>query len=284
MQGPGGLMSEENEYALGMNMAIPILFLMAQTEDRGWLRKCFRIAAFGCAATVIFTYSRSGLLGLIMVCGLLAFYSRRRVLAGVALALAGIVFLIVAPEGAIERYKTIPTATQNDPSAMQRIQMWETAILMAKAHPYFGVGPRNFEQSVPKFSGYEPRAPHNAFMSLMAESGIPSCLLFIAIVLTASTVSWLNWRRLRNHPESRTLANYCLIVHITLIVYLVPNFFINRQDFDLMYHLVGLSAGMNLVVRRVIAERLTQTASAVTAAESWPSEGVLQPAEMAGSQ
>jgi hypothetical protein len=32
-------------------------------------------------------------------------------------------------------------------------------------------------------------------------------------------------------------------------VYLVPNFFINRQDFDLMYHLVGLSAGMDMVVK-----------------------------------
>lgn len=286
MQGPGGMMSEENEYALGLNMAIPILFWMAQVEERRWLRNCLRVAALGCATTVIFTYSRSGLLGLILVCGLLLFYSKRRFLAPAALALAGMIFLIVAPEGAIERYKTIPTASQKDPSAMQRIEMWETALLMTKAHPFFGVGPRNFELSVPKYSTFEPRAPHNAFMALMAESGIPSCLLFIAIVLTASGASWLNWRRLRHDPANRPLATYCLIVHATLLVYLVPNLFINRQDFDLMYHLVGLSAGMSLVVKRVIAERLAQgQLPAPAAAEgAWTGAELLHPAEVAGGQ
>lgn len=282
MQGPGGLMSEENEYALGMNMAIPILYLLSQVEDRGWLRKGFKIAALACAIVVVFTYSRSGLLGLIMVCTLLALYSRRKLIVPIVLVLAVVIFLLVAPEGAIERYKTIPNASETDPSAIGRIQMWETAILMTKAHPFFGVGPRNFERSVPQFSEFEPRAPHNAFMALMAESGIPSCLLFIAIVLSASMVSWLNWRRLRGDPDSRTLATYCLIVHITLLVYLVPNLFINRQDFDLMYHLVGLSAGMNFVVREAIAKRLAQEETGPVLAASF--DGGTLPSEMAGAQ
>jgi probable O-glycosylation ligase (exosortase A-associated) len=283
MQGPGGLMSEENEYALGMNMAIPILFSLSQVEERAWLRRCYKLAAGACAAVVVFTYSRSGLLGLIVVCGLLALYSKRKLLAPAALAVAAAIFLFVAPEGAIERYKTIPTASETDPSAIGRLQMWETAILMTKAHPFFGVGPRNFELSVPKYSGYEPRAPHNAFMALMAESGVPSCLLFILIVLSASTISWLNWRRLRGDPANRTLSTYCLIVHITLLVYLVPNLFINRQDFDLMYHLVGLSAGMNLVVRRVISERLASQRASITL-EAWTNPASLPPAEMVGGR
>lgn len=283
MQGPGGLMSEENEYALGMNMAIPVLFLLSQVEERTWLRRCYKLAAVSCAAVVVFTYSRSGLLGLIVVCGLLALYSKRKLLVPVALVLAGMIFLMVAPEGAIERYKTIPTASETDPSAIGRLQMWETALLMTKAHPFFGVGPRNFEMSVPKFSGYEPRAPHNAFMALMAESGVPSCVLFILIVLSASTVSWLNWRRLRGDTENRPLSTYSLIVHITLVVYLVPNLFINRQDFDLMYHLVGLSAGMNLVVRQVIAERLTSQRASATV-EPWTNSASLRPAEIAGGR
>jgi len=39
-----------------------------------------------------------------------------------------------------------------------------------------------------------------------------------------------------------------------LLVYLVPNFFINRQDFDMMYHLVGLSAGMSMVVKQRLSD------------------------------
>src|SRR5215475_5936331 len=67
MQGPGGLMSEENEYALGLNMAIPILFWMSSLQPRWWMRRGFQIAALGCATTVVFTRSRSGFLGLMVV-------------------------------------------------------------------------------------------------------------------------------------------------------------------------------------------------------------------------
>ena len=257
IQGPGGLMSEENEYALGMNMAIPILYWLGSLEQRHWVKRLYQFAAFACAVTVIFTRSRSGFLGLLMVCLLIAMHSRRKFLAPLGLAIAAILFLAFAPDASIERYKSIPTATQTDASAIGRIQAWETAVEMAKAHPIFGVGLRNFELAFLDYSSYEPRAPHNAFMALMAESGIPSCLLFAALVLSASGACWANWRRLRGRPNSHPLATYCLIVHATLLVYLVPNFFINRQDFDLMYHLVGLSAGMSLVVRRKLkAERV----------------------------
>ncbi len=254
IQGPGGLMAEENEYALGMNMAIPILYWLASVEEGRWLRNFFRAAAFACGITVLFTRSRSGLLGLITVCLLIAVYSRRKLLAPVLLAIFVALFTLFAPEAAIERYKTIPTASETDPSAIGRIQAWETAIQMAKAHPFFGVGLRNFEITFPNYSDFEPRAPHNAFIALTAESGIPSSILFILLVLGASGSAWAGRRRLRFDPASRRLATYCLIVHVTLLVYIVPNFFINRQDFDLMYHLVGLSAGMSVAVSRRLAE------------------------------
>jgi O-antigen ligase len=129
------------------------------------------------------------------------------------------------------------------------------------------VGLRNFEVTFLDYSSLEPRAPHNAFMALTAESGIPSCLFFIGLLLSASGACWRNWRRLRHSPENRPLATYCLIVHVTLLVYLVPNFFINRQDFDLMYHLVGLSAGMSMVVRqRLSASRAVMPAPSFEAA------------------
>ncbi len=262
VQGPGGLMAEENEYALGMNMAVPILYWLGTLEDRRWARRLYQLAAVACAVSVIFTRSRSGFLGLITVCLLIAVHSRRKVLASLGLATVVVLFLTFAPDASMERYKSIPTATQTDASAIGRIEAWETAMEMVKAHPVFGVGLRNFEVTFLNYSNFEPRAPHNAFVALMAESGIPSCLLFAALVLGASGTCWLNWRRLRHSPEHRVLATCCLIVHVTLLVYLVPNFFINRQDFDLMYHLVGVSAGMNVVVRRALsAPATTETES-----------------------
>jgi len=276
MRGPGGMMSEENEYALGMNMAIPLLYWMASIEHGRWMRWFFRAGAIACAATVVFTRSRSGFLGLLIVCLLIGLRSRRKLLVPIGFAVLSILFLAFAPSAAINRYKTIPTATEDDPSAIGRIQMWETAVKMMEAHPVFGVGLKNFEASVPRYTSYEPRAPHNAFIALLAESGIPSCLLFLALVFGASGSCWLNWKRLRHDPGSQELATYCLIVHTMLLVYLVPNFFINRQDFDLMYHLVGLSAGISMVARQRIFQAAAEASAAPEVEPGW----AIQPDEV----
>ena len=63
------------------------------------------------------------------------------------------------------------------------------------------------------------------------------------------------FRRLRYESSTHTIATYALILHATLLVYLVPNLFINRQDLDLMYHLIGLSSGLTLVMQRAWLRR-----------------------------
>jgi probable O-glycosylation ligase (exosortase A-associated) len=255
MLGPGGVSGEENEYALALNMAIPILLGLARLQPRYWPRWVLRGAALGCGITVIGTHSRSGLLGLALGALLLTFYSKRKVAGIAALALALVLFFKFAPSAAMERYQTIPNAAETDPSAMGRLQAWETALRMVKAHPFFGVGPLNFEETFPQYSDYPPRAPHNAFMSLLAESGIPACLLFVSIVGSTIVRMWWLRQKLQAYPENVELATYCLILQMTLMVYIVPNLFISRQNSDLMWHLVGVSSGLAWVAKRRLSEQ-----------------------------
>ena len=191
MQGPGGLMADENEYALGLNLAIPILFWLAATEDRRWRCWIFRAMAVACGITVVGTRSRSGFLGLLLAAILLVAYSRRKVVGLVGLGLASLIFFVVVPQAAMERYQGIPTADEQDASAMARIQMWHAGARMIRANPVTGVGLRNFELAVPRFSSAQPRAPHNAYVALAAEAGIPACLLFLALIFGAM------WRMFR---------------------------------------------------------------------------------------
>jgi putative inorganic carbon (hco3(-)) transporter len=261
MQGPGGLVADENEYALVLDMAMPILFWLAATEDRRWLRWVFRGMAVGCGVTVIGTRSRSGFLGLLLATFLLVFYSRRKMAGLVGLGLACLMSFVIVPHAAVERYQSIPTADEQDASAISRLQMWRAAAGMVKANPITGVGLRNFESAVPRFSSAQPRAPHNAFVALAAEAGIPACLLFIGLIFSAIwRMFWLRRRLLRDSGDWR-LASYCLILQISLTVYLVPNLFINRQDLDLMYHLIGVSAGLAMVAHRRLAQRSEEASS-----------------------
>lgn len=262
MMGPGGVEGEENEYALALNVAIPILFGLARSEPRTWLRWVLKGMAVGCAITVVGTRSRSGFLGLALAALLLTLYSKRRLVGVFFLATAIILFVNFAPSASMSRYQTIPTAAEDDASAIGRLQAWETALLMIKAHPFFGIGPLQFEINFPKYTNFRPRACHNAFLDLGAEEGIPSCLLFIAIIGgTILSMSRLR-RRLRRFPGNENWSAYCLLIQQAITVYIVPNMFISRQNEDLMWHVIGVSAGLAALVRRRLAIQYQQADAA----------------------
>ncbi len=269
-QGVGGVMKEQNEFALALNMVIPILIVLSGMEHRSWVRWGFRAAALSCAIAVVGTYSRSGVLGLALAVFLLTWYSNRKVLGFGAMGLGLVALLAFGPSKALDRYKTISTAfsgavkqaatskvsAEVDLSAQGRLEAWQTGLKMMKAHPFFGVGPMNFFGEFPRYSPqYHSRAPHNAFVALGAESGIPSALLFGAFVTLAIFDMWWTRRRIRGVPELSELAKYCLLLQMTFTVYLVPNQFINRQNQDLMYHLLGVSVGLSALVKAEVSAR-----------------------------
>ncbi len=253
MMGPGGVEGEENEYALALNVAIPILFGLARAERRAWARWILKGMAVGCAITVVGTRSRSGFLGLALAALLLTLYSKRRAVGVVVLALASVLFMKYAPSASMSRYESIPTAAEDDASAIGRLQAWETALLMMRAHPVFGIGPLQFEINFSKYTDYPPRACHNAFLDLGAEEGIPACLLFVAIIGSTIFGMWRARTRLKRFGGKEDLVTYCLIIQQAATVYIVPNLFISRQNEDLMWHLIGVSAGLAALVRRRLA-------------------------------
>jgi probable O-glycosylation ligase (exosortase A-associated) len=254
MKGPGGMMSEQNEYALALNMGIPLLVWLAKDEERWWVRILFRGMAAGCAVVVIGTRSRSGLLGLLMAGIVLVAFSKHKIVLTVLGTACVFSLLLFGPQGALDRYKTIPTAAQDDASAIGRLQAWSAAIKMTKAHPIRGVGLRNFLYVFPQYSKDPPRVTHNAIFDLLSETGIPGCLIFLTMLATAIGEMFLLWLRTRAHPELEHLTTFCQIVFGVLVVYLVPNMFINRQDFDLMYQMIAVEAGLAILVQQKLAE------------------------------
>jgi len=253
MVGPGGMMAEANEYALALNMGIPILLLLTKEQSNRWIRLAFQVMAAGSALAVIGTRSRSGLCGLITVGVIMTAFSKRRLLLAVGLVLAVVTLLLFGPQGALDRYRTIPTATESDASVIGRLQAWSAAIKMTKDHPMFGVGPRNFMLAFPQYSKDTPRVTHNVVFEMLSETGIPGCFLFLSMIFATIGRMLLLWLRTRRDPDTEHLGTYCQIVMATLIVYLVPNMFINRQDFDLMYQLIAIGAGLAVVAQRRLA-------------------------------
>src|SRR5436305_1088726 len=147
-QGPGGMMADNNTYALGLNMTVPLLVGIALAERSKILRWTAGVMTFLCILTVLFTFSRGGLLTLCTVGALLIWRSERRLVATSVLLLGFLTFFLVSSpklrEDYFARAQSIG-AYEDDNSAQGRLMAWRNSLQVFREHPVFGVGPNNME-------------------------------------------------------------------------------------------------------------------------------------------
>lgn len=261
LQGPGGMMLDNNDLCLGLAMGMPFTFFLRQTAEKRWLRRGLMIAfALTCIA-VICTLSRGGFLTMCLVCLLIFNKLKKSILPWlVAALLAGIVPFLL-PSDFKERLETLKDPTQEE-SAAGRLYAWQVGLRMVAAHPFFGVG---FEGFLSNFRRYDPitvrrkdgvksvRVAHNTYLQVWAELGTVALVCFMGMLL--SSLLWL--RKTRNEVRRRGgpqwLVDYADMIEISLLAFMFGANFLNRAHFDLMYTLVAMTACLRFVARDELA-------------------------------
>lgn len=245
--GPGGFMNDNNTFALGLNVALPILVGIALTDPDRRVRMVSSAMAFLCTLTILFTFSRGGFLTLCIVGAMLVWRSRHKLLAGGLVAVAIAVFFVVSADSLTEEYveRTQSIASyEEDGSAMGRIHAWQTAWRVFLDYPMFGVGPENMTVV---FRSYSPapdrfRVTHNSYLQMLAECGLPALVLFVA----ALAVTMLRLSRLRKGATEPWVAVNAHMLQVSLIAYMTGSLFLNMAYFELVYHLIGISVSLGL--------------------------------------
>ena len=251
-QGPGGLMADNNTFALGLNMVVPLLVGIALAERGKLLRWLAAGMAFLCVVTILFTFSRGGLLTLGAVGALLIWRSHRRLAATVVLLL-GIVgfFLFSSPQLRQDYYARVQSigAYEEDNSAQVRLMAWRDSLRVFREHPLLGVGPNNLETVFPTYSDgiHRFHVTHNAYLELLAECGWPSLVLFLLLL----GVTLYRLERLRRFPSAPWVGIYAQMIQISIVAYMTGSLFLNMAYFDLIYHLVGISVSLELAAGAV---------------------------------
>lgn len=259
--GPGGFMSDNNSFALVLNMTLPLLVGIAMVEKQ----KILRFTAIGMAVlsllTIFFTFSRGGFLTLALVAPLLVWRSKHR-LAVMAILAIGFSVLFYTSSGAfkedyVERATSI-TEFEADGSARGRLNAWETAWGVIQDYPVFGVGPNNFQVVFRRYSP-EPdrfRVAHNAYLQIASESGVPALLLFLAAIgVTLWRLQRLRAYLVRDLGPVRTAEVawaevYARMLQISVLAYMVGSMFLNTAYTELIYTLIGLSVALEVVARK----------------------------------
>jgi putative inorganic carbon (HCO3(-)) transporter len=204
-----GTFTHPNQLAFFLILTIPIAIALI---GRGSNAQRVVAAIAACIATpaLLLTFSRSGIIGLV-VCFLvlLAWPGFRR---AAIVAVVGIMMFSIPNLDAIARNKEISVLAQRlgtvttaeGRSQNPRWRIYQTALQMVPGNPYLGVGARNFPTVSPRYGlrtaqGLPFLHAHNVFLTVVAETGLPGLVFFIGFV---AAVAHASLQGLRRHGEA----------------------------------------------------------------------------------
>ncbi len=246
--GPGGMLADNNDYALALVMSIPMLFHLGLTEKNETLRKVFHYSIPLTIITIALTHSRGGMLSLVGACGVLIWRSKNRVAGFTAAGLFGLTILLFGPTNLKSRLSTLQNV-EEDSSAKARFRSWAAASRMAVGNPVLGVGLNKFRQS---YMTYQPNptaqerrgenifVAHNSYLQIWAETGSISLLIYLYLIYRSFRTCWKMRKLAKKRYYSSWIINYATMFEASLAAFCIGSTFLNRAHFDLVYHFFAI--------------------------------------------
>ena len=245
LRGPGGMMEDNNDFALALVMNVPLLWYMGLAERaRPLVKRGTQIAVFLTVITIVLTHSRGAFLALTATALWMSWRSGQLFKAFGFLALLAALFPLVAPQEVLDRLSTIGDTRES--SANARLVAWATAFKMIGTYPALGVGMRNFQTRFLEFSVLPPSpnqttyVAHNSYLQIWAESGTPAFLVYMALLVSVFFACRKVFAIGRSRPDLAWAMHYARMMEATTVGFMVGAFFLNRGHFDLIYHWLAL--------------------------------------------
>ena len=249
---------DANDFATLAVTALPLGLYFVHAGRRPRARVLGAVALAVLTVTFVRSGSRGGFVALVAMGGFIvlrytAVALRRRLF---FLGLVGLVLLVTASDAYWQQMGTILSDNDyNHTEESGRLQIWSRGIGYMLQHPLLGVGPNNFGAAEGTLSPFAARqqfgfgvrwnAPHNSFIQVGAELGVPGLVFFLAVIASAFTAL----RRPSRHdvlaedrPGSRPELTQA--VTASLIGFVVGAFFLTLAYSEMLYTLVALAAGL----------------------------------------
>lgn len=231
---------DANNLALTLVSAIPFSIALFKIEKNIISKAILGLSTAIILFTVPLTFSRGGLLALIVVLFLLVSrIQKKRYAIFILLLFVGLSVLIL-PTAVWER-ASMTSLSSMDASIQMRTRLLRGGLAMFLDHPIFGVGIGNFIVHSYHYSGVLPPSyAHNMFLHVAAELGILGLFFFAALL-------WITWRMLRQVQKATSGETQPFLffasqgIEISLIGFCVATFFLSQQFNKMLWILIALS-------------------------------------------
>lgn len=191
----------------GFAMSVFFICIAFVSELSGKERWRYGVGATLSFLAVVGTFARSIWLSFGAVIPLFAFKKSRKLGVIVTVTLFGLVILgIMAVPTLYDRALSIVDVSQNE----TRLNLWTSAITMAKEHPVVGVGQDNWDYFFEQYrveGGYYDTIvhPHNDYLTALVSGGVPGLATFVAMWVITLVVGFQTVRR-STDPNIRAIA------------------------------------------------------------------------------
>lgn len=203
-----------NEISLLLNSALALALFSARGSS-GYVRLALAACSVILAATVLFTFSRGGMLGLLVI--LIAFLLHsKNTRSAIAVMLMAACAVALLPGAVIERASTgVTTGDYGAISAGRADQIWPQVIPVIFDAPLVGGGLKSILWSPPVRSGVLSVAhPHNAYLSLLMDMGLFGFILVMAFFAWA----WMQMRRASRDADDSFYQHFFAGASVTLLL------------------------------------------------------------------
>ena len=255
LRGPGGMLEDNNDFALALVMNIPLLFYLGRIEQKLWLRRACDVGVILTLITILLTHSRGGFLAATATLLLMAWRSGKLLQAGLTLGGGALMFALFVPTHVLERIASIGEGGAES-SAGARLRAWKAALGMIEDHPVFGVGMRNFRDYYPVYAeGFDPTSQvsyvaHNSYLQVWAENGTIAFALYLTLLASMFVAAARLRATARLRPDLQWVGVYARMFETMTFGFMVGAVFLNRGHFDLTHHLFSLMTCLVFIARR----------------------------------
>jgi O-antigen ligase len=204
-RGPGALLGDENDLALGCATAFPFAFYGFErlSGARRWLSG---VVGGLLVVAIVVSFSRGGFVALAAAALFCWLASRHKLRGLIAVALAAVLLVTAAPETGrtgesyVERLRTMFNTAEG--TAESRQFLWTTAWNMWRTNPILGVGGGNYPYLVGRFQpkdflkrdylerDWSGTVTHSVYFEVLAEQGTAGIVLLGYII-------WAHFRTIR---------------------------------------------------------------------------------------
>jgi O-antigen ligase len=248
---------DENDLALGLNIALPFTVLGIGVARRPAIRLALGVAAAALVAAVVVSRSRGGLVALAAAAAATALMSRRRIRVFIAAALAVAAVAALAPQTYWDRMRTM--FDPKDTTREERIHQWTDARRVWRDNPWLGVGPDNVPWVMAAYERYDDltgrslagRAVHSVYFTVLPEYGVVGTSFYAALVgFAAAHCAGVVRRRRRDAAgDADTWARAILAGGVAI---LAGGAFISVLLYPHLYYLAGLSMAVRAIDRSAV--------------------------------